>query len=264
MSGQRLSLAKGLNAGLRRAMERDPKVVLMGEDVGKLGGVFRITEGLQKDFGEHRVLDTPLAESGIVGTAVATALAGIIADSMNTGTVLAGKQLTKDQRHDWLAKFGIGRRTGIEFPNEAQGLLAAADDWDVRQQYTVLFGQGVSQSLLQTVIAYQALANDGIQLTPRLADSVTDAEGVAQPRPTPEGRRIVSADTAKKLRQIMETVITGGHAPDAAVEGWRVGGKTGSANKLVGGRYDPSLPLALTIARLFGAAIEEVFEPDPD
>lgn len=76
MSGQRLSLAKGLNAGLRRALERDPKVVLMGEDVGKLGGVFRITEGLQKDFGEHRVLDTPLAESGIVGTAVGLALRG--------------------------------------------------------------------------------------------------------------------------------------------------------------------------------------------
>ena len=76
MSGQRLSLAKGLNAGLRRAMERDPKVVLMGEDVGKLGGVFRITDGLQKDFGEDRVIDSPLAESGIVGTAVGMALRG--------------------------------------------------------------------------------------------------------------------------------------------------------------------------------------------
>ncbi|WP_435200632.1 alpha-ketoacid dehydrogenase subunit beta [Janibacter sp. GS2] len=76
MSGARLSLAKGLNAGLRRAMEKDPKVVLMGEDVGKLGGVFRITEGLQKDFGDHRVMDTPLAESGIVGTAVGLALRG--------------------------------------------------------------------------------------------------------------------------------------------------------------------------------------------
>ncbi|WP_068266368.1 alpha-ketoacid dehydrogenase subunit beta [Janibacter limosus] len=76
MSGTRLSLAKGLNAGLRRAMDKDPKVVLMGEDVGKLGGVFRITEGLQKDFGEHRVIDTPLAESGIVGTAVGLALRG--------------------------------------------------------------------------------------------------------------------------------------------------------------------------------------------
>ena len=76
MAGSKLTLAKGLNAGLRRAMEEDPKVVLMGEDVGKLGGVFRITEGLQKDFGEARVIDTPLAESGIVGTAVGLALRG--------------------------------------------------------------------------------------------------------------------------------------------------------------------------------------------
>lgn len=72
----KLTLAKGLNNGMRKAMEDDPKVVLMGEDVGKLGGVFRITEGLQKDFGEDRVIDTPLAESGIMGTAVGLALRG--------------------------------------------------------------------------------------------------------------------------------------------------------------------------------------------
>ena len=68
-----LTMAKALNAGLRRALEADPKVVLAGEDVGKLGGVFRVTEGLQKDFGDHRVIDSPLAESGIVGTAVGMA-----------------------------------------------------------------------------------------------------------------------------------------------------------------------------------------------
>ena len=66
----KMTLAKALNAGLRKAMDDDPKVLLMGEDVGKLGGVFRITDGLQKDFGEDRVIDTPLAEAGIVGTAV--------------------------------------------------------------------------------------------------------------------------------------------------------------------------------------------------
>ena len=71
-----MTIAKGINAGLRRAMEDDPKVVLMGEDIGKLGGVFRVTEGLQKDFGEDRVIDTPLAESGIVGTAIGMALRG--------------------------------------------------------------------------------------------------------------------------------------------------------------------------------------------
>lgn len=71
-----MTFARAINAGLRRAMETDPKVLLMGEDIGSLGGVFRITDGLQKDFGAHRVLDTPLAESGIIGTAVGLAYRG--------------------------------------------------------------------------------------------------------------------------------------------------------------------------------------------
>ncbi len=71
-----MTMAKALNEGLRRAMEKDPKVLLMGEDIGKLGGVFRITDGLQKDFGQDRVVDTPLAESAIVGTAVGLAIRG--------------------------------------------------------------------------------------------------------------------------------------------------------------------------------------------
>jgi len=70
------TIAKALNEGLRRAMEDDPKILVMGEDVGKLGGVFRVTDGLQKDFGEDRVIDTPLAESGIVGTAIGLAMRG--------------------------------------------------------------------------------------------------------------------------------------------------------------------------------------------
>ncbi|MFD5144359.1 alpha-ketoacid dehydrogenase subunit beta [Streptomyces sp. NPDC058401] len=76
MAVQKLTIAKALNDSLRKALEEDPKVLIMGEDVGKLGGVFRITDGLQKDFGEERVIDTPLAESGIVGTAIGLALRG--------------------------------------------------------------------------------------------------------------------------------------------------------------------------------------------
>jgi 2-oxoisovalerate dehydrogenase E1 component beta subunit len=75
-STQTVTLSKSLNLGLRAAMEADPKVIIMGEDIGKLGGVFRITDGLQKDFGEQRVIDTPLAESGIIGTAVGLAMRG--------------------------------------------------------------------------------------------------------------------------------------------------------------------------------------------
>lgn len=73
---ERLTLAKAINLGLRAALEEDPKVLLMGEDIGALGGVFRVTDGLQKDFGPDRVVDTPLAESGIVGTAIGLALRG--------------------------------------------------------------------------------------------------------------------------------------------------------------------------------------------
>ncbi|WP_327284379.1 MULTISPECIES: alpha-ketoacid dehydrogenase subunit beta [unclassified Streptomyces] len=76
MAVEKMSIAKALNESLRKALETDPKVLIMGEDVGKLGGVFRITDGLQKDFGEERVIDTPLAESGIVGTAIGLALRG--------------------------------------------------------------------------------------------------------------------------------------------------------------------------------------------
>jgi pyruvate dehydrogenase E1 component beta subunit len=73
---QRLTFAKAINTGLRKALERDPKVMLMGEDIGALGGVFRVTDGLAKDFGDDRVVDTPLAESGIIGTAIGLALRG--------------------------------------------------------------------------------------------------------------------------------------------------------------------------------------------
>src|ERR1700710_1691121 len=71
-----ITLAKGVNMGLRKAMEDNPKVLVMGEDVGRLGGVFRVTDGLQRDFGDARVLDTPLAESGIIGTAIGMAMRG--------------------------------------------------------------------------------------------------------------------------------------------------------------------------------------------
>ena len=71
-----VAIARALNMGLRKALESDPKVIIMGEDVGKLGGVFRVTDGLQKDFGEDRVMDTPLAESGIIGTAIGLAMRG--------------------------------------------------------------------------------------------------------------------------------------------------------------------------------------------
>lgn len=109
-----LTIGKALNMGLRKAMEADPKVLLMGEDVGKLGGVFRITDGLQKDFGEQRVLDTPLAESGIIGTAVGLAVRGFrpVCEIQFEGFIFPGF----DQISSQLAKLHNRTQGGITVP----------------------------------------------------------------------------------------------------------------------------------------------------
>ncbi|MET4096540.1 penicillin-binding protein 2 [Arthrobacter sp. UYCu712] len=156
-------------------------------------------------------------------------LAGILGWSMNTGTVMAGQRLSKDQRHDWLQKFGIGEAPKIGLPAEATGILTPADEWDGRQEYTVLFGQGVSQSTLQTVRAFQSIANDGVMLQPRLIDSYIDPDGTEEKVPAQEPRQVVSKDTARQVRDILESAVTEGQIKEAGIDGYRVGAKTGTS-----------------------------------
>lgn len=156
-------------------------------------------------------------------------VAGIIADSMNTGTVIMGAKMDKQTRHDYMAKFGVGQSTGIELPGETSGILAPADEWDFRQQFTVLFGQGVSQSPLRTASIFQAVANDGVLIEPRLMEATEQADGTVTTSGQPEGKRVISEEAAQKTLNVMETVITEGGAKEAAVPGYRVGGKTGTA-----------------------------------
>lgn len=155
--------------------------------------------------------------------------AGIIGSSMNTGTVMVGQGLSRQQRYDYLRRFGIGEATGIPLPGESSGLLADPQAWDGRQEFAILFGQGVSQTPLQTTMAFQALANDGVRLKPQLIESYIDADGTEHHVETEEGVRAVSSDTALKTRDILESVVTAGGAKDIKVPGYRVGGKTGTA-----------------------------------
>jgi cell division protein FtsI (penicillin-binding protein 3) len=156
-------------------------------------------------------------------------LAGILGWSMNTGTVMAGQRLTKQERYDWLQRFGIGEAPAIGLPAEARGILAKPEQWDDRQQYTVLFGQGVSQSTLQTVRAYQSIANNGIMLQPRLIDSYLTPEGVEEKNPPQEPRQVVSSETARQVRDILESAVTEGQIKEAGIDGYRVGAKTGTS-----------------------------------
>ncbi len=156
-------------------------------------------------------------------------LAGIIADSMNTGTVMAGSKLTPQQRHDWLSKFGVGKKTGIDLPGESPGILAPWQQWDGRQQYTVLFGQGVAQTPLQTAFVFQTVANDGVRLKPQIIDSFTAADGAVEKVPQAPGTTVISPGIAQQARDLLEGVVTMAHYNAINVPGYRTGGKTGTS-----------------------------------
>jgi len=156
-------------------------------------------------------------------------LAGIIADSMNTGTVMAGSRLSMQQRYDYLRKFGVGEKTGIELPGEGAGILADWQKWDGRQRYTVLFGQGVAQTSLQTAYVFQTVANDGVRLAPQIVDSFTAADGAVTKVPQAPGVTAVSPATAQSARDMLEGVVTMADYKVVGVPGYRVGGKTGTA-----------------------------------
>lgn len=156
-------------------------------------------------------------------------LAGILGYSMNTGTVMAGQRLSKEQRYEWLKRFGIGEAPDIGLPATASGILTPWQQWDGRQEYTVLFGQGVSQSTLQTVRAFQSIANNGVMLQPRLIDAFVSPDGTEEKVPAAPSRQIVSDGTAQQVQDILESAVTEGQIKDAAIDGYRVGAKTGTS-----------------------------------
>ncbi|WP_156382688.1 peptidoglycan D,D-transpeptidase FtsI family protein [Sanguibacter sp. Leaf3] len=156
-------------------------------------------------------------------------LTGILAESSNTGTVMVGEQIPKQVRHDYLTKFGFGEKTGIELAGEERGLLADADAWDGRTQYTVLFGQGMAATALQATNVFATMANGGVRNTPHLVAGTTGADGVYTPSPLADPVQAVSPETAGTVLKMMESAVLEGTGENAEIAGYRVAGKTGTA-----------------------------------
>jgi cell division protein FtsI (penicillin-binding protein 3) len=156
--------------------------------------------------------------------------AGILGKSSNTGTVMVGEQMSKQTRYEYLRKFGMGQPTGLEFPGQTDGILHPPEEWDGRMQYTVLFGQGFSLNMLQSAQVFATIANDGVRLTPRLVAGTTDPDGTFHPTPAGETTRVVSPETAAAVRAMLEGAVgEEGTGENAAVPGYRIAGKTGTA-----------------------------------
>jgi cell division protein FtsI (penicillin-binding protein 3) len=162
--------------------------------------------------------------------------AGVLAKSSNIGTIEVGERMTPQTMWGYLNKFGVGQPTGLNFPGESAGILADYKDWSGSQRYTVLFGQGLSVNAVQAAGVFQTIANDGLRMPPRLVDGYVSGSGDVTKTGPSSGVRVVSPAVAKELRIMLEGVVSNdGTAPAAKIPGYRVAGKTGTAQ-----RFDPT------------------------
>lgn len=167
-------------------------------------------------------------------------LAGVLAKSSNIGTIEAAEHLGKDQQQSnqilggYLQKFGIGQPSGLGFPGETRGILANPVDWKGSQQYTIPFGQGLSVNALQATSVFSTIANGGVRVAPSLVAGVTGPDGRYTPAAAPAQNRVVKPETAKTVSEMLESVVTDeqGTGNAAQIPGYRVAGKTGTANRV--------------------------------
>jgi cell division protein FtsI (penicillin-binding protein 3) len=163
-------------------------------------------------------------------------LGGVLAKSSNIGAIEVGEKMSPETMWSYLTKFGVGQPTGLNFPGESAGILANYKDWNGSQRYTVLFGQGLSVNAVQATGIFQTIANNGLRMPPRLVDGYVGASGSETKTAPSTGVRVVSPAVAQELRIMLEGVVSkDGTAPAAKIPGYRVAGKTGTAQ-----RFDPT------------------------
>ena len=155
---------------------------------------------------------------------------GALAVSSNTAAIEIGQQLGSKTLYQYLTDFGFGKSTGSHLPGESAGLLRPVSDWSGTSLPTFAFGQGYSVTALQATSVFATIANDGVRITPTVVAGTTDASGNYVPAKDQKSKRVVSAETAKEIRKMLESVVSAnGTAPTAAIPGYRVAGKTGTA-----------------------------------
>ncbi len=160
-------------------------------------------------------------------------LNGIMARSSNVGTIKVGEQLGAEELYNYLGKFGFGQPTGLDLPGESAGQLTDPDDWWGTQLATVSFGQGVSVNAVQLASVYATIANDGVRAEPSVVAGTVGEDDELTPSDAPKQERVLSEETSEDLKVMLEAV-TGeeGTAQEAQVPGYRVAGKTGTANRV--------------------------------
>jgi cell division protein FtsI (penicillin-binding protein 3) len=164
---------------------------------------------------------------------------GIFGKSSNVGTLMLAQRIGPERYAEMLAKFGLGQRTGVGLPGESAGLVPPIDQWSGSTFSNLPIGQGLSMTLLQMTGMYQAIANDGVRIPPRIIKTTIAPDGTRTDEPRPQGVQVVSPQTAQTVRQMLRATLqrdpTGvqqGTGSQGAVDGYQISGKTGTAQQI--------------------------------
>ena len=164
---------------------------------------------------------------------------GVFGKSSNVGTLMLAQRIGPERYYEMLGKFGLGQRTGVGLPGESAGIVPPIDQWSGSTFSNLPIGQGLSMTLLQMTGMYQAIANDGLRIPPRIVKATIAADGTRTEESEPNGIRVVSSETARTVRNMLRAVVQRdpmgtqqGTGPAAAVDGYQVAGKTGTAQQI--------------------------------
>jgi cell division protein FtsI (penicillin-binding protein 3) len=164
---------------------------------------------------------------------------GVFGKSSNVGTLMLAQRVGPQRYYDMVRKFGLGQRTNVGLPGESAGLVPPIDQWSGSTFSNLPIGQGLSMTLLQMTGMYQAIANDGVRMPPRIIKATVSPDGARTEEPRPEGVRVVSPETARTVRNMLRAVVQRdpmgyqqGTGPAAAVDGYQISGKTGTGQQI--------------------------------
>lgn len=187
--------------------------------------------------GALQVADKTVHDAWTHGTQTFTTT-GIFAKSSNIGTLLLAQKIGEERYANLLKLFGLGQRTGVGLPGESAGMVPARSQWSATTFGNLPIGQGLSMTILQMAGMYQAIANDGLRVEPRIVKAKVNPDGTTVPEPAPKTVQVVGPQTAKTVRDMMRAVaqngkgVQKGTAPTAAVEGYQISGKTGTGQQV--------------------------------
>jgi cell division protein FtsI (penicillin-binding protein 3) len=214
---------------------------------GSVNKVITMAAALQQGVANP---DSPYVVPGVLHYAGATfhdaevhgterlTLTGILAKSSNIGTIEVARRLGANTLYSYLRAFGFGSVTGTGLPGEQDGILPPVVTWSRTTMPTIAFGQGIGVTAVQVASVYATIANGGVRVAPNILAATIDADGHKHPVATPAKRRVMSATVAHELSDMLESVTSNeGTAPAARIPGYRIAGKTGTAQRAVNGHY---------------------------